>query len=136
MCKLGILWKQGTARVERWISNIERTFEVCRCTEYQKVLYASYLLQGETTLWWDTQRNLLTMELGAMRRISWEMFKKKFDNCYEIIRKQRSKDFTNLVLGNITVEQYAVKFMELGRFALRAEFIGCIPNSKEVNKCR
>lgn len=68
--------------VERWIMDIERTFEVCGCIESQKLLYASYLLQGEAVVWCDTKRHLITMELGVVEGILWVIFKKKFDDHY------------------------------------------------------
>ncbi|XP_035539657.1 uncharacterized protein K02A2.6-like [Juglans regia] len=46
-------------------------------------------------------------------------FKKEFDDRYfpVSVRRQKAREFNNLVQGGITVEQYARKFMELGRFA-------------------
>lgn len=64
----------------------------------------------ETTLYHGTR---------AMERISWERFKKEFDDRYfpTIMRQQKSKEFANLVHGSMMVEYYVVKFMELGRFS-------------------
>lgn len=51
-----------------------------------------------------------------MERILWEQFNKSFDDLYfpTIIRQQKSNDFATLVQGNMSVKQYATKFMELG----------------------
>ncbi|XP_041017964.1 uncharacterized protein LOC121260188 [Juglans microcarpa x Juglans regia] len=102
----------------RWISDLEKTFEICGCTETQKVLYASYLLQDDATAWWGTKRELLEMELGSIAAVFWPRFKKEFNDRFflNIMRKQKTREFNNLVQGEMTVEQYARKFIELGKF--------------------
>ncbi|KAG6648415.1 hypothetical protein CIPAW_07G146200 [Carya illinoinensis] len=91
----------------KWIRDLERTFEVCGCTKAQQVLYASYLLQGIAIEWWETKRKMLVSELGSFAAVSWQRFKKEF---YD------RKRITSLVQGSMTVEQYAWRFIELGRF--------------------
>ncbi|XP_035551112.1 uncharacterized protein LOC118349689 [Juglans regia] len=103
----------------RWIEDLERTFEVCGCIEAQMVLYGSYMLQGEAANWWETKRQVLEMELGSFAAVSWQRFKKEFDDSFFPIsmRRQKAREFNDLAQGYMTVEQYARKFMELGRFA-------------------
>ncbi|XP_035546555.1 uncharacterized protein LOC118348613 [Juglans regia] len=111
--------EENPIRARRWIQDLERTFEVCGCTEAHMVLYGSYMLQGEAANWWETKRPLLEMELGSLAAVSWQRFKKEFDDRYfpVSVRRQKAREFNNLVQGGMTVEQYARKFMELGRFA-------------------
>ncbi|XP_040998156.1 uncharacterized protein LOC121244199 [Juglans microcarpa x Juglans regia] len=111
--------QEDPLRAGRWISDLEKTFEICGCTETQKVLYASYLLQGDATAWWGTKRELLEMELGSIAAVSWPRFKKEFNDRFfpNTMRKQKAREFNNLVQGVMTVEQYARKFIELGKFA-------------------
>ncbi|XP_018855499.2 uncharacterized protein K02A2.6-like, partial [Juglans regia] len=111
--------EEDPMRARRWILDLERTFEVCGCTEVQMVLYESYMLQGEAAYWWETKRSLLEMEFGSLAVVSWQRFKKEFDDRYfpVSVRRQKAREFNNLVQGGMTVEQYAMKFMELGRFA-------------------
>lgn len=63
-----------------------------------------------------------------MEVISQEMFKKEFDDQYfsTIMWQDKSKETANLVQGSMMVEQYATKFMELGRFAPYLVFIDSI----------
>ncbi|KAF5445020.1 hypothetical protein F2P56_034103 [Juglans regia] len=112
--------EEDSLQAERWIGDLERTFEVCGCTEAQKVLYGSYLLHGEAANWWKTKRELLEMELGSFAAVSWQRFKKEFDDRFFVVfvRRQKAREFNNLVQGDMTVEQYARKFIELGRFAI------------------
>jgi hypothetical protein len=111
--------EEDPLRARRWIEDLERTFEVCGCTEAQMVLYGSYLLQGEAANWWQTKRQLLEMELGSFAAVSWRRWKKEFDDRFfpVSLRRQMAREFNSLVQGGMTVEQYARKFMELGRFA-------------------
>ncbi|KAF5471234.1 hypothetical protein F2P56_011686 [Juglans regia] len=111
--------QEDPLRAGRWISDLEKMFEICGCSEAQKVLYASYLLQGDATAWWETKRELLEMELGSIAAVSWVRFKKEFNDRFFPIsmRKQMAREFNNLVQGEMTVEQYARKFIELGKFA-------------------
>ncbi|XP_041016255.1 uncharacterized protein LOC121258783 [Juglans microcarpa x Juglans regia] len=110
---------QDPLRAGRWISDLEKTFEICGCTETLKVLYASYLLQGDAIAWWGTKRELLEMELGSIAAVSWPRFKKEFNDHFfpNTMRKQKAREFNNLGQGEMTVEQYAWKFIELGKFA-------------------
>ncbi|KAF5477291.1 hypothetical protein F2P56_003941, partial [Juglans regia] len=59
------------------------------------------------------------MELGSLAAVSCQRFKKEFDDRFfpVSVRQQKAREFNNLVQGGTTVEQYARKFMELGRFA-------------------
>ena len=54
----------------KWIKDLQKTFEMCGCTEAQQVLYASYLLQGTASDWWDTKRVLLESELGSFAAVT------------------------------------------------------------------
>lgn len=93
-------------KLGKLIKDIERIFEICGCTEDQKVLYNSYLFQVEAMTWWDAKRQLLIMELGSKEAISWERFEKKFGEHYfpTILRQQKLKEFASLVQGGMTVE--------------------------------
>ena len=93
--------EEDPLRARRWIQDLERTFEVCGCTEAQRVLYGSYMLQGEAANWWETKRSLLEMELGSLAAVSWQRFKKEFDDRFfpVSVRRQLARDFNNLVQG-------------------------------------
>ncbi|XP_042983274.1 uncharacterized protein LOC122312677 [Carya illinoinensis] len=54
-----------------------------------------------------------------MVALSWERFKEEFDNRFfpDSVKQQKAQEFASLTQGSLTVEQYAAKFMALGRFA-------------------
>ncbi|KAF5445214.1 hypothetical protein F2P56_034280 [Juglans regia] len=107
-------------RANKWLIDLDRTFDISVCTKNQKVQYVGHVLQGEAGIWWDTKRQLLALELGDVATLTWEQFKKEFDSSFflETIKQQKALEFVNLTQGNMMVEQYAARFMELGRFAL------------------
>ncbi|XP_035545679.1 uncharacterized protein LOC118348309 [Juglans regia] len=106
-------------RANKWLVDLKRTFDISGCTEEQKVQYATHMLQGEAGIWWDTKQQLLIRELGDLAALTWDRFKTDFDNRFflEIAKQQKALDFANLTQGNMTVDQYATRFMELRRFA-------------------
>ncbi|XP_040988918.1 uncharacterized protein LOC121236532 [Juglans microcarpa x Juglans regia] len=103
-------------RAVKWIMDLKRTYEICECTEDQKVLYAGYLFEGEAGIWWDMRRQLLVRELGSLVALSWERFKEVFDNRFfpYSVKQQKAQEFATLTQGSLIVEQYAVNFMALG----------------------
>jgi len=62
----------------------------------------------------------LTQELGHGVVVTWTRFKQEYyDRFFPRAQQQvRVKEFQNLVQGNLTMEQYSAKFMELAMFAL------------------
>ena len=62
-------------KAEEWVKAIEKIFSVLACTEYQKVAFATYMLEVNAEFWWTRARRLLE---GSQIDITWEMFKKAF----------------------------------------------------------
>jgi hypothetical protein len=110
---------QGCIAAESWITDIEKLLKVTACTDEQKVMYAAYKFTGIAARWWETKEKLLTRDLMGVE-ISWTLFKKEFYDRFfpKAQQKLRAREFQNLVQGNLTVELYAAKFMELARFAI------------------
>jgi hypothetical protein len=85
------------------------------CTDEQKVQYIVLQLTGEAKRWWTARKVLL----GERTIITWEMFKEEYNRRFfpRSHRQLRAIEFQNLVQGDMTVEQYSARFMELARFA-------------------
>ena len=94
----------------------------------KKVLYAAYKFTGIATKWWETKEKLLIRDLMGVE-IFWTLFKKEFNDRFfpRAQQKLRAREFQNLVQGNLIVELYAAKFMELARFA-----INLVPNDESM----
>ncbi|KAF5451947.1 hypothetical protein F2P56_026998 [Juglans regia] len=99
--------------------DLERTFKVSRCSEKQKVQYAGHMLQGKAEIWRHTKRQLLAQEFGNLTTLNWDRFKTEFDNRFflETAIQQKALEFASLSQGNMIVDQYTARFMEMGRFA-------------------
>jgi hypothetical protein len=104
---------------DNWISTFEDRADALRCTDDQKVDYAGLKLNGEAQDWWKARKTLLTEVLGCGVPISWERFKKEFNDRFfpRAQRQQCAQDFQDLKQGNMTVEQYSAEFQKLSRYA-------------------
>ncbi|XP_057975310.1 uncharacterized protein LOC131162724 [Malania oleifera] len=103
---------------ENWVQEIEKILPVLHCADDQKVLYATYKFTGEAERWWTTMK-LLEEQRFVLAIITWSRFKESFFDRYfsATIREAKVAKFLNLTQGNITVQQYAAKFIELSCFA-------------------
>jgi hypothetical protein len=113
--------KAGAEVAEDWFLQTERLLRVMDCANNNMVRYATYLLSGQANRWWETKGAQVRSRLGLQKEdfIPWEEFKKEFYNRFfpSTVRQARAQEFTDLVQGSMTVEQYAAKFIELSRFA-------------------
>ncbi|XP_028113423.1 uncharacterized protein LOC114311465 [Camellia sinensis] len=99
-------------KVETWMLEIEKLFEVFTCSETQKVLLATYTLKEDARHWWMLIRN----DSGTM---TWSQFRDVFYEKYfpQCFRDRRVAEFEQLKQGNLSVAEYEAKFTELARFA-------------------
>jgi hypothetical protein len=117
---------------KNWLLKMEKLLKVLHCTNSQKVEYATFALEGPAERWWAGTEVLLKKELGENARITWDKFKEVFNKTYfpEVVSDRKAREFSDLVQGSMTVEEYAAKFIELSRFAPHL-----IPNeNKKVTK--
>jgi hypothetical protein len=104
--------------VENWLLKMEKLLKVLHYTNSQKVEYATFALKGPVERWWAGTEVLLKEELGENARISWDKFKEVFNETYflEVVSDRKAKEFSDLVQGSMTMEEYAAKFIELSHF--------------------
>ena len=50
---------------EAWIKQMEKIFTALGCGEEQKVVFASFVLQGEADHWWESKARLLRTRLDG-----------------------------------------------------------------------
>ncbi|XP_050903116.1 uncharacterized protein LOC127115681, partial [Lathyrus oleraceus] len=91
-----------------WLKEIERIFRVMDCTPAQKVRYGTHML--------------------AVEADDWEFMRKYYP---EDVRGKKEIEFLELKQGNMSVTDYAAKFVELSKFyphytGAGAEFSKCI----------
>ncbi|KAL0007386.1 hypothetical protein SO802_008888 [Lithocarpus litseifolius] len=104
--------------VENWLLKMKKLLRALKCTDAEKVEYATFALQGSAERWWSSTEKLLRMELGRDTPITWEKFKEVLNGTYfpDVVRDCKAREFSDLVQGAMTVEEYAAKFVELSRF--------------------
>jgi hypothetical protein len=100
------------------------------CTEDQKVCFSTHMLAEETDDWWVSLLPTLEQD-GAV--VTWAVFRREFLDRYflEDVRGKKEIEFLELKQDNMTVTEYAAKFVEMAKFyphytAETAEFSKCI----------
>ena len=61
---------EGTVGLLLWIEKTEAVIRISRCTDAQKVMYATCLLLDEALTWWNMQVQTLGDEVAYS--LSWE----------------------------------------------------------------
>src|SRR4051812_30607938 len=100
---------------QKWLKEIERIFRVIDCAENLKVRYVTHMLSEEADDRWLATR----AELHASGiTVTWAIFKREFLRRYfpEDVRGRKEVEFLELVQGNMTVLEYAAKFVELEKY--------------------
>ncbi|GJY57697.1 putative reverse transcriptase domain-containing protein [Tanacetum coccineum] len=99
---------KGVVGLRRWIEKVEQVFEICKCAEEDKVMFAASTFEGRTLTWWNG--NVHTLGLVNANRIPWTEFKSMMTTEYcptiEIQRMKKIeryiKGFPERIKGNIT----------------------------------
>lgn len=98
----------------RWIREVEKLFVAMQYPSEVKLGVTIPLLQGSAEHWWGVTRASYPDE----ERITWEEFKRVFYRNYfpDSVQRVLENEFLNLVQGDMTVLEYAHKYLELGEF--------------------
>jgi hypothetical protein len=115
----GYKGKEDGSTFEKFQSAIEKVMAVMNCTDEQKVRYATFKLTAKVERWWVAKKEHMQQQLEDGALIQWEDFKKEFLDQFfpQTIRLAKAQEFTDLLQGSTSMEQYACKFIELSRFA-------------------
>ena len=99
-------------KAEAWVLGIEKLFEVFPCSDTQKVLLATFMLEDEARRWWMLMRE-------NHRGVDWVKFLEIFYDKYfpQCVRDRKVAEFMELKQDSMTVAEYEAKFTELARFA-------------------
>ncbi|XP_043714573.1 uncharacterized protein LOC122662935 [Telopea speciosissima] len=99
----------------QWISDLEKVYDVIKCTDAKKVMCATFMLQGEADQWWKMTKPIL--EAGD-RQITWDGFTAASDDKYfpPCVKQKKIFEFMYLTQGSQTVMMYERKFEELSRY--------------------
>ncbi|XP_020258511.1 uncharacterized protein LOC109834906 [Asparagus officinalis] len=47
---------------QEWLKKMEKYFRALGCSEEQKVIYATFMLEGDVKIWWETKEGDMTVE--------------------------------------------------------------------------
>lgn len=95
---------------QTWLKEVERIFRVMQCSEVQKVRFGTHMLAEEADDWWVS---LLPVHEQDGAVVTWAVFKRGFLNRYfpEDVREKKEIEFLELKQGDMSVTEYAVKFV-------------------------
>jgi len=115
---------------QKWLKEVERIFRVMQCSEVQKVRFGSHMLAEVADDWWVSLLPILEQD-GTV--VTWVVFRREFLDRYfpEDVRGKKEIEFMELKQGDMSVTEYAAKFVELAKFYPHytpdtAEFLKCI----------
>jgi len=95
---------------QTWLKEVERIFRVMQCSEVQMVRFGTHMLAEEVDDWWVSTQPILENGGGA---VTWAVFRREFLNRYfpEDVRGKKEIEFLELKQGDISVTEYAAKFV-------------------------
>jgi hypothetical protein len=115
---------------QTWLKEVKRIFQVMQCSEVQKVRYGTHMQAGEADDWWVSLVPNLEQDDAI---VTWAVFRRELLNRYfpEDVRGKKEIEFLELKQGELSVTEYAAKFVELAKFyshytAETTEFSKCI----------
>lgn len=96
---------------EAWIL-MTKYFHVYEYERNLKARLVIYELQGKVTLWWEKFKSVQTLDEKAT---SWEEFQMQFKSRYlnEQYYDDIEKDFHEIILGQLTMDEFVAKFINL-----------------------
>ena len=106
---------QPGKHTEAWLEVMKRCFALNEYTSSSKARMAIFQLKGDALNWWlDLKKQLHLTSLS----VSWELFEERFNMKYLLTyyKEQQAGSFHALVQGNMTMEEYEAKFMQLVKY--------------------
>ncbi|XP_061350286.1 uncharacterized protein LOC133295457 [Gastrolobium bilobum] len=102
--------------VTTWLQGMDKIFQVIRCRDPQKFWYSVYMLEGDAHEWWC---NISRPFVIQGQELTWALFENLFHEQYfpRDARKAKQGEFDCLVQDSLSIDEYAVKFNELVKFA-------------------
>ena len=101
---------------KKWVMQLEKIFTVIGCVDFQKVLFATYMLVEEVEHRWRGAKSLLEF---IRTEITQEVFLTIFFDKYilDSVKNEKDTEFIQLKQGSMTISQYVAKFDELSKFS-------------------
>jgi len=86
--------KASPDEAEAWLRKCEKIFMVMSCADEQKLLFATYLLNGDAEYWWaGMQQQIQTRD----EQVEWTSFRTRLEKYFpDIARQDREVEFLAL----------------------------------------
>nr|GEZ70225.1 hypothetical protein [Tanacetum cinerariifolium] len=126
---------EGVVGLRRWIEKVEQVFEIFKCAEEDKVMFAASTFEGRALTRWNG--NVHTLGLVNANRIPWTEFKLMITTGYCPVTKiqRMEEELWTLTLKGDDIEAYNNHFYELALMCKAHHQQGpCPPKSSRCNK--
>ena len=112
--KLGAKPYDGSGAPEAawlWLDRVNKVYGVMGCTDEQRVLFSSFLMEDRAKDWWDA------VERRYPDGITWDKFQQEFTDRFfpQSHKDAKIEEFFKLEQKNMSVSEYEKKFLELVR---------------------
>ncbi|KAI3796913.1 hypothetical protein L1987_39600 [Smallanthus sonchifolius] len=103
----------GAVGLLQWMEKSESAFAMCNCPPNNQVKYASGTLEGPALTWWNSQVQMLTLEMA--NALPWDEFKTMLreEYCPRDEVQKLEGEFWNLKMEGSEIEAYTTRSHEL-----------------------
>nr|GFA67711.1 hypothetical protein [Tanacetum cinerariifolium] len=63
---------EGVVGLRRWIEKVEQVFEICKCAEEDKVMFAASTFEGRALTWWNGNEHTIGLDGGRTLDLDFE----------------------------------------------------------------
>ena len=104
---------EGVVGLKRWFEKMEQVFEICKCTEDDKVKFAMCTFEGRALTWWN--KNVQTLGLANANQIPWSNVKAMMttEYCPATEIQKMEQELWTLTLKGDDIEAYSNRFHKL-----------------------
>ncbi|XP_075492387.1 uncharacterized protein LOC142530437 [Primulina tabacum] len=97
-----------------WVKAVKAIYDYLQFDDKDQVSCAIFLLTKTARIWWDATK--VSVNVSALK---WQEFKDLFYDKYfpRDVRSQKVKEFLELRQGNMSMQEYILKFEEVCQFA-------------------
>ncbi|CAN6372956.1 unnamed protein product [Urochloa humidicola] len=97
-------------QADDWLKTVGKMLDITKCTDREKVLYASGRLEGTAADWWDSY----TAAHANAYTITWDEFRNNFRKHHipTGLMKVKKAEFLALRQGGMSVSEYQDKFIQ------------------------
>jgi hypothetical protein len=101
--------------VETWLLGMRKYFQLHNYSTHEEERIAMYQLKGKASMWWD---QFVQVQHIREKEVTWKEFKRYFEKKYLTKRyyDRKMKEFFELKLGNMTIDEYERSFLELLKY--------------------